>query len=612
MHSRDGRALAVALVRLSLALYITAAGVAVLTSREAALDPAEPPWLPLSMLGAFAPAIGSLLAVCGVLLIAGYLSDVVSVIVAAQLVLFLMLWLVQNPLHNTMNHLVPLTAATLFVFAAAPHDRYRVTGTMRWLPFDGATRASVVVLAARLFLGSIFLAQGIRSISRRGLAGFAERVYVAPFADSWIPERLLWLAGVTNPPIQICGGILLLLGLRTRWAATAVGAFLVTIFFGHLVGDPFDRGDSVHAYAMANFLVAVVILWLHGRGDRFSVDRLLERVKASPAAAVVAVICCAACATASAATRVQALLAKPDPATVREALRLIGQAKQDDPTLLAAAVDAHIHSQRHLHVPRRVAEARARHALRAASEMRPDDRDVIVASAKVALIFDLDRRAALERLERVLRMAPDDPATRFEVAQLLAAQARVPEALEQLDRAVGAAPALRLQAGRLLYMAGRYAEVFASYEPMPNDARARAIAHFYRGLTLEQQGRIADAVPEHEAAVTLLERDAGAVGALARTYALAGRRKEAADLIEELLARRAAGRHVVTYQIAAAYEALHDDDAAFLWLRHAVDARDPWLVWLDVDPRWKRLRRSPRFAALLDEVGAVGGRADLR
>jgi hypothetical protein len=52
-------------------------------------------------------------------------------------------------------------------------------------------------------------------------------------------------------------------------------SFLVTIFFGHLLKDPFDRGVSPHAYAMANFLIAIVVLWLHPRGDRFSVDAMV-------------------------------------------------------------------------------------------------------------------------------------------------------------------------------------------------------------------------------------------------------------------------------------------------------------------------------------------------
>ena len=85
-----------------------------------------------------------------------------------------------------------------------------------------------------------------------------------------MPSRL------SNPVIQFAGGILLLLGLWTRLTAAVVGVFLVTIFFGHLLADPFDRGASVHAYAMANFLAAVAILWLQPRGNRLSIDALVS------------------------------------------------------------------------------------------------------------------------------------------------------------------------------------------------------------------------------------------------------------------------------------------------------------------------------------------------
>jgi uncharacterized membrane protein YphA (DoxX/SURF4 family) len=103
------------------------------------------------------------------------------------------------------------------------------------------------------------------------------KIYVEPLAGSWVPEPLLWGAGLTNPILQIATGVLLILGLRTRFAATVMAAFLVSIFFGHLLLDPFDRGESPHASAMANFLIAIVVLWLHPRGDRFSADALLAR-----------------------------------------------------------------------------------------------------------------------------------------------------------------------------------------------------------------------------------------------------------------------------------------------------------------------------------------------
>jgi uncharacterized membrane protein YphA (DoxX/SURF4 family) len=282
----DGPAFAIALVRIALALYLLSAGLAMAGVPMPAPSQGQP-WLPAGNLGALTPVIVAALLSCGALLVAGIESALVALTVLAQLAVFLTMWLMDNPLHNTMNHLVPFGAAALFIFAAAEHDRYRLGSRPARFRLSDRTRDSVLVLTARIYLGSIFLAQGVRSAFGRGLMNFAQALYVDPLAGSWIPEPLLWSAGLSNPIIQMAGGILLLLGLWTRLTAAVVGAFLVTIFFGHLLADPFDRGASVHAYAMANFLAAVAILWLQPRGDRFSIDALVSirsRATTSPPA----------------------------------------------------------------------------------------------------------------------------------------------------------------------------------------------------------------------------------------------------------------------------------------------------------------------------------------
>ena len=259
----DSRSLAVLFVRLSLALYLGAAGLGLVTGNTGK----EPIWLPLETFAPVAPLVGIAFIVAAAMLVTGLAMTDTSIAIAALLMMVLVAWLILNPLHNTMNHLMPVMAATLMTLAFARDRR----------GLDEATRVSLVLLFARLFLGSIFVAQGTRSIVKRGLVAFARKLYVEPLAGSWIPEPLLWAAGVTNPIIQVATGVLLILGLRTRFAAAVVAAFLITIFFGHLLMDPFDRGDSPHSYGMANFLIAIVILLLHRRGDRFSVDAVLGR-----------------------------------------------------------------------------------------------------------------------------------------------------------------------------------------------------------------------------------------------------------------------------------------------------------------------------------------------
>ncbi|HEY0156759.1 MAG TPA: tetratricopeptide repeat protein [Thermoanaerobaculia bacterium] len=544
----DSRSLAVLFVRVSLALYLGAAGLALLTGNTGT----EPVWLPLDTFSPIASVLGVFCVAAAALLLVGRTTTAAAIATAAMLTAVLVAWLLVNPLHNTMNHLMPFMAATLVTLAFTPGGRR----------LDETTRASLVLLFARLFVGSIFVAQGTRSVVKAGLVGFARKLYVAPLADSWVPEPLLWVAGVTNPVIQIGTGILLILGLRTRFAAALMAAFLVSIFFGHLLMDPFDRGDSVHAYAMANFLIAIVVLWLHPRGDRFSVDALLaRRGRGAVATAAATLLLLGGCASA-----------------------------QGDVNALVAEAERHMGSQRFESVPRAVAEQRTRAALARALKADATAPGALRMQALVQLHFDLDREAALRSFERAVAAAPNDAQIRFEYAQLLGALGRFDEALAESARAEELEPQLRLQSGRLLYMAGRYEEILSRFATPPAERRASAITHFYRGLALEQLGRANEAVREHELAVELLDQDPGALGALARTYALTGRRDDATRILDALAARRTARLHVVAYQIAAAYEAAGDHARADEALRQAYEDRDRWLMWIDVDPRWARLR----------------------
>jgi hypothetical protein len=51
------------------------------------------------------------------------------------------------------------------------------------------------------------------------------------------------------------------------------------------------------------------------------------------------------------------------------------------------------------------------------------------------------------------------------------------------------------------------------------------------------------------------------------------------------------------------YAGLDDKQQAFAWLHKAVEGRSNWLVWLNLDPRWQRLRADSRFAELRERVG---------
>ena len=130
------------------------------------------------------------------------------------------------------------------------------------------------------------------------------------------------------------------------------------------------------------------------------------------------------------------------------------------------------------------------------------------------------------------------------------------------------------------------------------------LAWEWRANALLGLGRAAEAV-------ALLERQVATLPAgrpqevhclLAYAYAVSGRTTDARATLEQIRAR-SGGRLPATGAAAAALEELGDHEAAVALLAQGVARHDVWLVQFPRAPRYDRLRRDPRAAAMLDRLG---------
>jgi uncharacterized membrane protein YphA (DoxX/SURF4 family) len=129
------------------------------------------------------------------------------------------------------------------------------------------------VLFARLVLGLIFFMAGVMKVFQLGPLEHA-RKYFLPFSDTLLPIWSLWAVGVTIPFIELIGGALVLLGLRTRDALIALGIVLVIVTFGHLLHDAvFDFSGQV----IPRLALLLFVLCFPREDDRFSLDCFLKR-----------------------------------------------------------------------------------------------------------------------------------------------------------------------------------------------------------------------------------------------------------------------------------------------------------------------------------------------
>jgi TolB-like protein/Flp pilus assembly protein TadD len=129
-----------------------------------------------------------------------------------------------------------------------------------------------------------------------------------------------------------------------------------------------------------------------------------------------------------------------------------------------------------------------------------------------------------------------------------------------------------------------------------------APAYWILGVIQEQRKDLDEAAAAFQRAVALSPRTPRMHGALGRTFALAGRKKQALEVLRKLESY-AAERYVSPVEFAWIQFALGDLDTGFRWLLKGLDDRAFDLISVKVDPRYDALRSDRRFSALTREMG---------
>jgi uncharacterized membrane protein YphA (DoxX/SURF4 family) len=129
------------------------------------------------------------------------------------------------------------------------------------------------LLFARLVLGLIFFMAGVWKLFQLGPLEHA-RKYFLPFSDTFLPVWSLWAMGVSIPFVELLGGGLLIIGLRTREALVLLGFVLVIVTFGHLLREPLYE---FHTHVMPRLALLLLIMVLPREEDRFSIDYLVRK-----------------------------------------------------------------------------------------------------------------------------------------------------------------------------------------------------------------------------------------------------------------------------------------------------------------------------------------------
>ena len=237
------------------------------------------------------------------------------------------------------------------------------------------------------------------------------------------------------------------------------------------------------------------------------------------------------------------------------------------------------------------------------------DSTVVEAYIAESNVLGNDMRLAdqIAPLERALEIDSNHVDVLVSYAQALAAAGRLPEALAAIERAHERDPlsvgALGIS-GYFLGLSGRMDEGIDRVKAAIGLDPGGPILHRGLGFLYVFAGKRDSAVRELDAAFRLDSLTFGGRSNLIFGYAAAGRWDDAAR--ERALLDRERRGTSINFEQTIADIAFGDYDAAMTALERSVAAREPllWINSLPCDPVFDALKPNPRFATLMQRLGA--------
>lgn len=149
----------------------------------------------------------------------------------------------------------------------------RATPSVASNPSSSARSEDVILLLGRVALGVIFVKSGAQKLMALG-------AFAASLASRGIPQSSMW--AVIGATVEFIGGILILTGMRTRYASLLMITFvIVATAISHRYWEFVDaarRTQESQFFKNLAIIGGFLLLFASGPG-RFSLDGLLRRRK---------------------------------------------------------------------------------------------------------------------------------------------------------------------------------------------------------------------------------------------------------------------------------------------------------------------------------------------
>ena len=257
-----------------------------------------------------------------------------------------------------------------------------------------------------------------------------------------------------------------------------------------------------------------------------------------------------------------------------------------------------------LDMPTREVGPKAKAAAIKAVEMDDNLAEAHAVLAFSLFMYEWTWDAVEKHVKRALELDPNSADSHWIYAHLCSNVGRHKQALAEIARARELDPLsglINAMEGQFLLHAGRTDEAIARLrEAIELDPKSR-VAHMFASSAYIEKGLFSEAVVEADTAHGLSPSATQHLAYKSYANAKLGKRAEARNALEKLL-HLSGDRYVPPYNIALSYMGLDEHDEALVWLARAFEDRDPRMIFLKVEPKWRDLRDLPTFIRLLERM----------
>jgi TolB-like protein/Flp pilus assembly protein TadD len=237
--------------------------------------------------------------------------------------------------------------------------------------------------------------------------------------------------------------------------------------------------------------------------------------------------------------------------------------------------------------------------------------DETLAEAHIALgliknQYDWQWAQAESEFRRALELRPNYAEAHQWYGDFLMQMGRFNEARLQIGRARELDPLsvfISNELGLISYYEGNYDQAIEQYSKTIAMDSAYISSHILLGRALAQKQMYDQATLELQKA-RQLDNGADILADLGRYYGLAGKEKEAREILKKLedLSKQT---YISPYYLALLHIGLAEKEQSLDWLEKAYAERSSALIWLKINPTFESLRSEPRFIQLTQRVGLV-------